>query len=83
MAKANPKAFFPGVVATISYKKVDAYAQRQASFKPFFDTWEEAHQFMLDRAMKKLELASRELERHRKRLASVLAMKPPAGKGGA
>lgn len=83
MAKANPKAFFPSRVATIGYKKVDACARRHANFKPFFDTWEEARKFMIDRAMKKLERASRELESHRKHLASVLAMKPPSGKGSA
>ncbi len=78
MAKANPKAWFPGCIATISYKKVDAWAIRHAKFAPFFDTWQLAHKWMLDRALKRLANATREAEAARKHLEKVLAMEEPA-----
>lgn len=89
MAKANPKAYFPGAIATISFNKVDAWARRQAKcypeYKSYFETWELAHKWMLDRAMKRLPHATREAESARKHLEKVLSMREPEdpGKDGA
>lgn len=62
MAKANPKAYFPGYIARIYYRKVDRYAANQAKWKPFFPTWEEAHQLMLMRSAGRLKKAKAELK---------------------
>lgn len=74
MAKANPKAYFPGCIAQISYKKVDAWAKRQEKYKPYFDTWAEAHKFMMVSAEEDLKRKKRDYESAQRHLAKVMAM---------
>lgn len=75
--QSSPMAYFPQGIAKISYKKVDAWAERQKTTWPFFETWEEAHAFMVERARKDLKKAERELASSKRHLAGVLAMSPP------
>ena len=77
MAKANPKAYFPGYIAQISYRKVDRTAQMWRAHWPYFDTWKEAHDFMLERARAQLKKAQAELASARRHLDKVEAMKEP------
>ncbi|GIK44745.1 MAG: hypothetical protein K8L99_32810 [Anaerolineae bacterium] len=74
--QSSPMAYFPQGIAKISYKKVDAWAERQKTTWPFFETWEEAHAFMVERAKKDIKKAERELASSKRHLASVLAMPP-------
>lgn len=76
MAKENPKAYFPGCIAQISYKKVDAHARQWAKFKPFFDTWAEAHAHMLEKAKEDLKRKERDYLSAKRHLAKVTAMQP-------
>lgn len=69
-------AYFPQCIAKISCKKVGDWAERQKATWPFFDTWEDAHAFMVERARKNLKKAERELASSKRHLASVLAMTP-------
>lgn len=77
MAAKNPKAYFPGRIAKISFKPVDAWARRSAKHSPYFDTWLAAHQHMIQKELQELERAEKSLVYHRKRLAAVLAMQNP------
>jgi len=79
MAKANPKAWFPGWTARISYKAVDKYARMQERLKPFFPTWGEAHDYMLKRASERLQKAAAEYQSAAKHLEKVKAMTEPVG----
>lgn len=74
MAKANPKAYFPGCIAQISYRKVDAWARRQEKYKPFFETWAEAHAHMLEKAKEDLKRKERDCLLAKRHLAKVQAM---------
>lgn len=76
MAKANPKAYFPGHIASISYKKVDAWARRQEKYQPYFDTWAEAHQYMVTRAEENLKRRESEFSSAKRHLAKVRIMSP-------
>jgi hypothetical protein len=78
MAKANPKAYFPGYIAQISYRKVDRTAQAWRAHRPYFDTWKEAHDFMLERARARLKKSQAEIASAKRHLGKVEAMKEPA-----
>lgn len=77
MAKANPKAYFPSYTARIYYRKVDRYAAGHAKWKPFFQTWSEAHQHMLMRSADRLKKAKAELKSAAAFAEKVRAMKQP------
>ena len=77
MGKANPKAWFPGWTARISYKSVDKFARQQERFKPFFPSWREAHAWMLKRADDRVAKAKAELKSATAHLAKVKAMRNP------
>lgn len=79
MAKANPKAWFTSPIAKITYSKVDKWAEYNAKFRPFFPTWKEAHDWMLEKAEDRLKRAERELDSSRKFSEKVKAMKEPVG----
>jgi hypothetical protein len=83
MASKNPYAWFPGVgLAAIRRRKVDKWAQRNAKFRPFFPTWEEAHRWMRQKALADLATSAKRLEQHRKHLERVLALAPPSDNTG-
>ena len=56
-------------------KKESRYAKR-GRYDNFFDTWEEAHQFLLDRATIKVEAFRLKLLRAQENLKRIEAMKP-------
>ena len=56
-------------------KKESRYAKR-GRYDNFFDTWEEAHQFLLDRATIRFRSAQVVLERAQENLKRIEAMKP-------
>lgn len=82
MAAKNPKAYFPGCTARISYKPVDRWARSQAQrhpdLWPYFETWEAAHGHMVRQAKAELERKEKALVSARKHLFAVLAMRNPA-----
>lgn len=77
MAKANPKAWFPGLIAKINYRSVDAWAVRMQKYKPYFPTWKEAHEHMLARADERFKRAQRELNSATIHRMKVKAMEEP------
>ena len=85
MAKANPKAWFPGSDARMSYKSVDKHARSLAvalpDYRPYFDTWREAHKWMVARADRRLKKAQDELKSAATHHAKVRAMAEPKQEG--
>jgi hypothetical protein len=77
MAKANPKAYFPGCIAQINYRKVDKTALMWQKHRPFFDTWREAHDHMKAEAERDLKKAQAQLNSAINHHLKVLAMKEP------
>lgn len=77
MARANPKAYFPGHTGRISYRKVDKTAQMWRKHRPYFDTWTEAHDFMLADAENELKKAQAQLNRAINHHLKVAVMKEP------
>lgn len=77
MPKANPKAYFPGCIAQISYKKVGKLDQSWRQHRPYFDTWSEAHDFMLTRSEQDLKKAQAQLNSAISHHLKVTAMEEP------
>ncbi|WP_371767526.1 hypothetical protein [Massilia sp.] len=77
MPRANPKAYFPGPLAKISYRKVDKTAQMWRKHRPYFDTWREAHDHMLAESEKDLKQAQAKLNHAINHHLKVIALKEP------
>lgn len=77
MPRANPKAYFPGPLAKISYRKVDKAAQMWRKHWPYFDTWSEAYAHLLAEAEKELRQAQAKLNSAINHHLKVVAMKEP------
>lgn len=79
MAKALPKKYFPGWNAKIYLSKVDRWAEMHAKngVRPYFDTWKEAHDYMVDRATRKVVRLEKELAAEKRHLAKVQGMTEP------
>lgn len=77
MAKANPKAWFPGHIAKIYFRKVDKWAMSNAKWRPYFPTWGEAHAHMTANAAERVKKAERELASARRSQEKINAMKEP------
>lgn len=77
MAKANPKAWFTSPIAKISYRSVDKWAERQAVYRPYFNTWREAHDWMVRRAQDEVIKFEKRAETYRRQLAKLNAMTDP------
>lgn len=76
--KANPKAWFPRVgVAAINYRTVDKWAVQMGSWKPYFPTWQEAHEHMLAKSADRLKKAKAELKAATTFDAKARAMSAP------
>jgi len=76
MTQPNPKKWFTSPIAKISCRKVDKWAERMRQHRPYFDTWEEAHQWMLVKAKQDLEAAKKRFasaERHLKKVQQMSA----------
>lgn len=79
MAKKLPLKYFPGLNAAIKLKKVDMWAEMWArqGTQPYFDTWKEAHSYMLEKAIKKQAQLEKELASAKRHLAKVRVMLEP------
>lgn len=79
MAKKLEMKWFPSNYGkAIKLKKVDKWAKMQAEFCPYFDTWEEAHAWLVKRATERMASAVRELPKAYQHLEDVRRMIPPA-----
>ncbi|WP_152239501.1 hypothetical protein [Xanthomonas sp. LMG 12461] len=79
MSAKLPYAWFPTIgLAAIRRRKVDKWAVRQASYKPYFPTWEEAHSWMQKEALTRLAVTAKRLEQDRRHLERVLALTAPS-----
>ena len=78
MAAKLPMKYVAGYTAQIRYKKIGKWEEYSAKtgIQPYFDTWEEAWKFMLDRAAKAKDRAEKDLASARRHLAKVSAMRP-------
>ena len=79
---SEKKWWFPnGYIATMSFRKPDRY---DAAFKRVcFDTWQEAHAYMLERAKLRLKRADAELRSAMRHAGKVAAMQPDNRPGAA
>lgn len=78
------KYFAHRLKGSIAFVKVYNNSSRRKDMMPYFDTWAEAKQALLNYANRRLVVASRNLERARKYLINVYDMKEPeTGKDGA
>lgn len=82
MRSANPKAWFTSPIAKITYRKVDAWAERSKAWRPYFPTWGEAHAWMMAKAAADLKKAEQNLASAKRHMAKVKAMTQPAGLAG-
>jgi len=82
MAKANPKAWFVGPIAKITYTKVDKWARRNEQYRPFFPTWKGAHDWMLKTAGDRVKRLERELASAKRHLDKVKVMTDPGEDAG-
>ena len=48
-----------------------------SGYEAYHDTWEAAHNFLMEKATEKVESARRELERHKSALGNVKGMRKP------
>ena len=78
MPKANPKAWFTSHIAKISYRSVDKWAKYSEQLRPYFPTWKEAHDWMMERAGNRLKRAEGELKIAQRHCERVAAMQNPA-----
>lgn len=49
------------------------------NYKNYFDTWEEAHSYLMEKAQRKVNEARKSLEQANSELGTVKGMKPPQG----
>jgi glutathione S-transferase len=80
MSTALPRKWFPGTwMAKAKFAKVDWWAEfHRKNGHPYFDTWEEAHQHMVEKSKERLKRAQRELKSAEAFAKRVALMKPPA-----
>lgn len=77
MAKANPKAWFTSPIAKISYKSVDKFSMSWKAIRPYFDTWKEAHDYMVEKAKTSIARYERDAASARRHLAKLQSMSDP------
>lgn len=78
MDKANPKAWFPMPgMAKISHKKVGKWEERNQKYRPYFNTWDEAHRYQLLEISGKLDRAIRETASYKRTLTTLINMHNP------
>jgi hypothetical protein len=77
MAKAAERKWVPDKYqAKLRLRKLDRFSEFHRNICPFFDTWQEAHDFQKDYAAKRVEQAKRELKSAERYAAKVLALQP-------
>jgi hypothetical protein len=79
MAKKLPLKWFPSKwMAQIKLHKVDEWAEHWAKHgSPYFDTWEEAHEYMLEKAIKRVDMARKDYTAAERYLARVKVLAKP------
>lgn len=77
MAKTNPKAWFTSSIAKIAYRTVDRWARNMSQFRPYFQTWKEAHEWMLAKSAERVKKAKAELKSAIAHHEKVAALKEP------
>ncbi|CAB3712924.1 hypothetical protein CEY09_30430 [Achromobacter marplatensis] len=82
MSAAKPKYFVASFhTCHISYRKLSAFEDRNprmfALSNAAFQTWEEAHQFVVQKRKESVGRARKELRSAEKQLARALVMKKP------
>ena len=79
MPKAAERKWFPDKYqATLRLRKLDRYSEIHKDINPFFDTWQEAHEFQKNYAAERVERAKRDLKSAERYAAKVLALQPNA-----
>ena len=72
-----PQKWFPSDwSATIKLKKVDRWAESFKAHTPYFDSWEEAHAWQMQRAVTRLDRARKELKSAERHAAKVAQLQP-------
>ena len=71
------KWFVNDYFARITLRKCDRNAEFFKSVTPFFDTWEEAHQYLTNRAQDRLKKAKAELPAAERNIKRVAGLKTP------
>ena len=71
--------YVPGCIAKIYYRKYDKWARYYESHgtENYFDTWKEAHDFMVADTKKKIERLERDVKSEKRHLDKVLRMEEP------
>ena len=71
------KKWFPSTwVAVIKLRKVDRWAEAFKAQSPYFDSWEEAHDYQMRCAITRLERARKELKSAERHAAKVAQLQP-------
>ena len=79
MKQPAQRKWFPDKYqATLRLRKPDRYSEIYRDIAPYFDTWEEAHAFQIEHAMKRIERAKRDLKSAERYAAKVAALQPNA-----
>lgn len=55
---------------------------KRSSWENYFDSWDEAKQFLLDEAQQKLDMCRRSLADAQSKFGNIKGMKPPADEKG-
>lgn len=77
MPKTADRKWFPDKYqATLRLRKLDRYSHFHSDSSPFFDTWEEAHEFQKQHAAKRMANAERDLKSAKRYAAKVMALQP-------
>lgn len=69
-------AHYVTFVAEWGHRKSEHREKKDSGYYKWFDTWEEAHAYLLERAQGSVRNCSLSLDRARERLRRVEAMKP-------
>jgi hypothetical protein len=78
VSKAKPKKYVPSCsLAKIAHRKLSAWEERDPVRHPAFDTWGEAHNYMIQRAETKAKRAMKELAYAQSKLLAVCKMGKP------
>ena len=81
MPKKLPVKYFPdGYIARITRKKLTASVEREAKrwSRPYFDTWEEAHEHLTNTAIERAGKIAKEYASAFRLFDRVRRMKPPS-----
>jgi hypothetical protein len=75
--QSSASVWMPGFTLGPGSASLQKIPKRSASAANYFDSWEEAHAFLVDDASQELHQARRDLESAQGHYESVKGMKPP------